>query len=157
MAALVESPPLRSQTSSPVHSVQGSTATFGHGRVSFDLHTPPSVLKQHQQQSQQQYSSTDHTVSAPVTSDLTTNRTTIPELNVNGTAVISPEPRPRKASTASNARGDAGAAGGKEGESQWGANFWVTLIEPQVCILVMHCSVISLCICLLSPLLFAVG
>lgn len=142
MTALVESPPLRSQTSSPVHSVQGSTATFGHGRVSFDLHTPPSMLKQQLQQQQganndQPTVPTNNNNTNPITSGMTT--TTIPEVNVNGAAVISPN-RPQKpavntAVSASSSTGSGGggvSAGAKENEG-WGANFWVTLIEPQVC------------------------
>lgn len=50
-------------------------------------------------------------------------RHSVPDLSVNGSSLPQAVPRPPKSSTPSVG----------EGENMWGANFWVTLVEPQVC------------------------
>lgn len=52
----------------------------------------------------------------------------IPEVNLNGTPLRTP--RPRKSSNLNNGNGGAAAPAG-EGE-EWGSQFWVTLVDPQV-------------------------
>ena len=113
MAAAVESARPAGR-SSPTHSVQGSTATFG---------TPGRNGREKPLTRESGADGGDGAGDGAGPS----RAAAIPEVNVNGNAPPTPSaarPRPSKTSTAPS-----------EVETGWGANFWVTLMEPQVCAL----------------------
>lgn len=107
-------------------------ASAGSGSLSPDLSSAPSLPRSSAtfgpvEQSRRRSISSERgkAPETPVTTSTPDNAHTsvasVPEVNVNGTPLRSL--RPAKGSIA-NGDGD---------EMTWGSNFWVTLVDPQVC------------------------
>lgn len=87
-------------------SLPRSSATFGHA----DHSRRPSTSSEHSKLASEQ-----PVLTKPHSSN-------VPEVNVNGAPLRTP--RPAKNPPPANGDGD---------ETAWGSNFWVTLVDPQVC------------------------
>lgn len=57
----------------------------------------------------------------------------IPEVSVNGAPLRTPRPRKSSNLKNGNGNGNGGVGGPGDGEGgEWGSQFWVTLVDPQV-------------------------
>ena len=126
MSTLVESPPAASSQETPLRHSLASNATFGVNVAVHDFEDKGKApVKPSVTWNDGPAANADSITSRAVEE----HSQTVPEVNLNGGALPTPSssraaPRTQKSSTATIAEGDG---------STWGANFWVTLIQPQVC------------------------
>ena len=99
---------------SPVHSIQESTATFGVHERAMEQSTVHFALDDPRPKHGTPLKGREH---------YDPSSSSVPEVNLNGSALPKSSTRVPKTS----APPAAGVV-----DSAWGANFWVTLIEPQV-------------------------
>lgn len=116
----VASASLSTGTLSPEPSIARSSATFGPGGGG---HSRKSSLK-----------SNGNDMNGK--KDGKEPKRDIPEVNLNGTPLRTP--RPRKSSNLNNGNVNGGAGAPGEGEGgEWGSQFWVTLVDPQVRVVIV--------------------
>lgn len=130
MSTLVETPTAAgSQVASSRHSL-GSNATFGTPGAVQEVEDRGKALARPSVSWNDASMTSSNGQSAGSVSASRTGGGVVPEVNLNGTALPTPAAsgsrtaqRPQKSSTAAVAEAETSA---------WGANFWVTLIDPQV-------------------------
>lgn len=117
-----------------------AVASAGSGSLSPDLSSAPSLPRSsatfgpvEQSRRRSTSSERDEVPETSVTGNTPNNPITspnvVPDVNVNGAPLRSPKP----AKTTPAVNGDID-------EMTWGSNFWVTLVDPQVCASIVQLS-----------------